>query len=367
MNTDRLLHACTLANELIARTEAQSQLDTMIDALQRIIQRPQDNGAQQNRLAAALKELARRIESIETEPIAPADRRLLAALGVDSVIGQKLASRVQAATSGSSVTPALALEQLKAINTELASLTSAVTSTLNGLRRLGLHPISMEADRCEIAVTIPRVAVNHRLADFASEVKYLGRLTDCLSELVGVESSDTRIAAVSSSELEVYISVGAAVAAAVGAAIDRILGLYKNVLEIKKLREGMTSRNVPEEALRDVDRHADTEMERGIDELLTELLNEFQAADPSGRRNELRTLLKDVLNGIANRLDRGFNFEIRVELPAETEEGAATPNKELLERAYRAAERIQFIDAERARILHLPEQQSDGSGSASRY
>jgi hypothetical protein len=127
---------------------------------------------------------------------------------------------------------------------------------------------------------------------------------------------------ISSSAFLVFLHSTPAVAACIATAVERVVHLYKTLLEIRLAREQLESSGVTRDELAGVDAHANAHMEAGIAQLADELVEERAAPTlDEGRRNELRTEVRLSLNAIANRIDRRYHIDVRVGLPPEVEEG----------------------------------------------
>ena len=100
-------------------------------------------------------------------------------------------------------------------------------------------------------------------------------------------------------------------AAAIAAGIIWVLATYKQLLEIRRLRDEMKQEGVPDAKLGGVDEHADDMVAEGIDKAVEALIKDFGQILDETRQHEMRTALKLSLNAISNQVDRGYNIEVR--------------------------------------------------------
>jgi hypothetical protein len=139
-----------------------------------------------------------------------------------------------------------------------------------------------------------------------------------------------------------------------------------------------TSSGVPEIALASVDEHANQAVAERNEALAEELVDGLPVADSidEGRKNELVIEIRMSLNAIANRIDRGYDIDVRApkppEEPASGEGDADTPSPDELARVNyqrQIRELSPRLRAERpsgASILALPESPvEDGNGPGS--
>jgi len=98
-------------------------------------------------------------------------------------------------------------------------------------------------------------------------------------------------------------------------------------------------------------------MENGIETLTIEILEKHHQGKDGHRKNELANGIRVSLNRIANRIDKGYNIEVRVEplkkATQDTEEEKKTAEQISIIQA--ASKNMQFMKLEGAPILKLPE------------
>jgi len=108
-------------------------------------------------------------------------------------------------------------------------------------------------------------------------------------------------------------------------------------------------------------------MEAEIEKFTVEIVNEYHTGKDGGRKNELTNAVKISLNKIANRIDRGFNFEVRIEPPKPLPQDAKEANevKQAVHTIQVASVNMQYMKLEGPPILALPEDiesAADGEG-----
>lgn len=155
--------------------------------------------------------------------------------------------------------------------------------------------------------------------------------------------------------------------------------MYKNILEIREARQRLNEAGVPDEALAAVDDHANQAMAQRNESLAEELVNDLPVS-PSldeGRRNELTIEIRLSLNAIANRLDKGYDIDVRAPEPppesedADDEDGEpASPDEQAQYEFQRQIRQISpHLRSERpvgASILSLPETSEGDEGASGR-
>src|SRR5207249_11356858 len=90
--------------------------------------------------------------------------------------------------------------------------------------------------------------------------------------------------------------------------------------KFRKLKEDAEQLGV-DAVVDEVTRKSKESLEVAIDEIEAEVFQHCKL-DNDGRINELKTALKFKINGLANRMERGFAFEVRSTLPPSADEKA---------------------------------------------
>jgi len=86
-------------------------------------------------------------------------------------------------------------------------------------------------------------------------------------------------------------------------------------------------------------------------------LREFYTKKDGGRKNELTTEIRCSLNAIANRIDKGYNIEVRVRPITHEDEGqkVKTEDAKNIDIILTAAKALQFLKVGGDPVLGLPE------------
>ncbi len=207
---------------------------------------------------------------------------------------------------------------------------------------------------------IPRGEVDNQLVSFANELKELSFILNQFSEVATGAPDSLEIKTISSTDLLVYLNAGIPFGACLAVAIERIVALYKSLLEIRKLQVDIRKQGVPDDATKGIEEYANRHMEEGIEKLSVEIISEFYKGKDGGRRNELTSAIKISLNRIANRIDRGYNIEVRCEPPATNDPKAQSDEmKTAVSQVLAASSNMQFLKLEGRPLLRLPEKRDE--------
>jgi len=358
MNAERL-HAIILAiKEDMQQTDLVNTLDQLTTHLQNQVNQPNQPNHQQQ-VSTLLSTLFQNLEKAPSNEFPPTWRMVIEEIECEELLGNNLRERIDEIFSRNQITPSVALDEIKEIHSSVNSLNGAIDDLTSGFEGLNIGADDIEPGECEIGVLVPRDFVKNLLNDFGEELIELNKILSVFAELSTGSRAGFEIREISSSDLSVFLDLAPAIGVCLAISVERIVALYKQLLEIRKLHNELKEQGVPKKGLKGVEEHANKVMEEGIEKFIPQLIERFYKNDDKGRKNELSTELRVALKKIANRVDRGFNIEIRVE-PIQEDSEEATENQETESNAYvqailASAKELQFIKESGEPILSLPE------------
>lgn len=365
MNAERL-HAVAIAlREELDATEAPRRVSELLAMLQQLAANPSHAPFQAD--ASRLRgELDTLLSASPSRNFSPARWESLKELGVADLIGDNLRQRINAVLARNEITPTAAAEELAPIAEQLQSVDASVTQLISAFGAFNVGAEGLDPGEFEVGLLIPRPAVHNDLKTLGAEFVEFDRMLRPFYELATGTRPDVQVRSIGSSDFEVYVAAAPGVAVSFAYAASKIMGLYQQLLDIRRARQELRDAGVNEEALDGIDTHADTHMSLGIDAAVTELLEEFGQHLDEGRTNELRIELRISLNTLANRVDRGYNVEVRAEPPAELPEDASENDEaaretleELSARVTALQGALSYLNLTGRSILSLPEAEPD--------
>jgi len=358
VNAERLHAVVRAIRDDLRKTKALQLFQQLRDALQNQVNQPQQP-AHQQQVSESLRQLDQVLGEATINAFTPAWKQALSEIGVLDLFGERLRDSIREIFARNQITPSVALQEIIEIAKRLEQVSSSIDQLIAGLAVLQIGAEELEPGECELGVLVPRNAVQNRLGEFAKELATLNKMLGIFEELATGTRSGFPIRSISSSDLTVFLDLAPQVAACMAVAVERIVALYKQLLEIRGLRKQLSDQGVPAKALQGVDSHANGHMKKGIDVVAKEMIEQYAADTEEGRRNELQTELHTALNQIANRIDKGYNIDVRVraieEPEGDAEEDGTAPTREALAIALEASKRLQFLKPSGDPILSLPE------------
>jgi hypothetical protein len=329
-------------------------MQNMVGALQAVVN--QSNAATQQNLASSLGALYAAVSDTDSDKFSPTWRQILREIGGDCFFGKALKEHIETVLAKNQITPAVALRELLQTLEKLQRFEGALNSAASAFQQFGIGDEKLRPGECEVGVLIPRQAVKNQLLDFSEELKELGFILNTFSEVATGKPDQLEIRTLSSSDLLVYLQASAPYAACLAVAIERIVALYKQLLEIRKLHQEIRKQGVPEKETTGIEKYANELMQKGIQNASEEIVNEYYQQAEKGRKNELTIAVRLAMSKIANRIDHGFNLEVRVEPLAKDD---TESQNEQLQKAVAAIQsataNMQFLKLEGEPLLKLPE------------
>jgi hypothetical protein len=363
VNAERL-HALALRiKSELERTHVVQNIEAIATVLQRIMQ--QTNAQTQQQLADAISTFRNGMQESEIATWSPAWLELLTEIQYRDVLGEELRTRIEGIVSRNEITPAIAKQEIDEINGRLQTLRDSIDKLQTALSNLRIGAETLDPGQCEIGFLIPRPAVDNELEGLGGEFEELDKILRTISEIATGEGAPVKVRTISSSDFMLFVTQHPAAAALLAFVVDKLIVGYKNILEIRKLHSELSDR-MRKKSIKEVEGFAEEEMKKVIKATADEAIKRYAKRD-QGRQNELRTALDKALCKLADRIDRGFNIEVRIEpLPVPTggEDSDKKPEagREEFEQHRKviesAAKQLEFLRIGGKPILHLEDSDS---------
>jgi hypothetical protein len=268
---------------------------------------------------AAVKQLTEDVEHGLFARYPPSKLAVLDAIGADRLVGPGFSKGLAEILSVPGQTTAGIVTALSALMGRSDALQKACSLAQRGLEALGVEPYEIPEGEFEVGLLIPERLVDGQLGKLAAELQNWNRALRVFQEVAGDGERDVKVAKLSSGSFEAFLPFGLVAAQLLSVAIDRAIGWYKQILEIRTLREELAKRGAPVAETTDIRNFEKDLVEKGIKALVSELLKQAPK-DPSGRRNELEAHLSVSVRHIVRFVDRGGTIEIDTTVPEEPEE-----------------------------------------------
>ena len=234
MNTEKLYSIAQTLQADLKETQLQSLIGNLASTLQNVVSQPQQPQHQQQ-LSNQLEQLTKNLKASKVNDFSPLWHQVLAELGLSDLLGERLSMRIAEIFEHNKITPATAHERIKEIQASLKSKSAAIDQVVTSFNALGLESETLDAGECEVGVLIPRAFVDNKLPDLGKELEELQDIFSVFEEITTGSRPGLTVKSISSSDFGIFLNMAPEVAACTAIAVERILAMYKNYLEIKKL------------------------------------------------------------------------------------------------------------------------------------
>jgi len=255
-------------------------------------------------------EINKILSSCNSNNATPTRRMIYEEIKAIPNIGIGLLDKINHIISSNQVVPANALSEITVLIKELSSYINSVHNIITEFEVLDIEYEVLESGKFEGGISIPRNLISPSLDDLSKEFSNIDTFIKTIKEIVGDDPTSVGVKTITSSEWQVFIDLIPEAAACGALAIERIVALYKNHLEIKKLKSGMDEKNLPETVTKPMQDYIDTIVKEKLREIGEEVVDEFYTKEDTGRKNELKTKLTTSLKYVAKRIDHGATFQI---------------------------------------------------------
>lgn len=310
MNAERLYVIAKAIKTDLAKGKIIPTLEQLINALQNQITAPQEPSHQQQ-VSEYRTKLNEALTESSVRDFSPTWMQIVDQIHGTHILGEKLLESLEQCFSANAITPSVALDKLKVIRDELKAFSNGLDQLINAYAQLSIGSEDLEPGECEVGILIPRGFVDDRLDNLGKELAELNKIFGVFAEIAQGGRPGFKVRTLSTSDFLVFIEAALPVAACIAVAVDKLISTYKNLLDIRKHHRELKELGLRKVELGGIEEYANRLMSERIDELDKELLAEFLKQADQHRENELKVELKQQLSKLANRIDRGFNVEVR--------------------------------------------------------
>ena len=103
-----------------------------------------------------------------------------------------------------------------------------------------------------------------------------------------------------------------AIGACIALAVERIIALYKQSLEIKKIKLELEKHKVPDAISALLDNHINSIVSAAAEKIAAEVIEKHAVRIEANRKNELLIELRHSVENLAEKIDKGFQIEVSV-------------------------------------------------------
>lgn len=251
------------------------------------------------------------LDDCESNDATPTELKLMEELGINNSIGIGLKGEIIDIISRNNITPSIAVTELEKLLNELDELYKTTDSLINSFAYFNLEFDVLKDNEYEIGLSIPETYMKSNLQAVTKEMQELDKALKTINEISADDTSSFEIKSISKSVFQISFVSVAATASFIAIALERITNIYKNILEIKVLKDKLAEKKVPKKLIAPLEEFIKERVKLEVDIIAENLVKEYYKKENDGRKNELITSLKNALGYIAERINKGATFEVR--------------------------------------------------------
>lgn len=325
MDTERLNSLLFDITQEVAALELTAQLQTFHQTFSQSIAQP--NQQTSTALIATRTALWEALAGVPSNELPPSSRKMLDTMDASRFLGKGLRMAIESILAENITTPGQAVEQIAQFNKKAIAFYALAGTTQTNLGELGIKHGFTSENEYEIGALFPSDLFKNNIEGLAKELHLFDRCLKTFSEIAGQDTSSPTIRAVSNGSIELFLNALPDVATAIGESIEKIVLVYLGILQIRQLRDEAKKKQMPEDIIKLMDKHEKDKVTAEIDTIAEEIFKKYRKKAEKHRDKELRGLLVRALKYMAQRLDRGADFEItppavEPELPTDASEEA---------------------------------------------
>lgn len=265
------------------------------------------------------------LEEADSNFTFPTRRKIYKELGATKHIGFGLSNRIKNVISENQIAPANALAEIQKINADSKKFYEKLKTLDATFTDLEIEYDDLEKGEFEIGFSFPHEIIGSDVESLEKEFHQLDFVLKTLQEVSLGQVEKVTIKTISASEWQVFLNSLPELAACTAIAIERIVAMYKNNLEIQLIKQQLDEKKLPKSVTKPLQDYIEKAVKGELRKVAEDLVDEFYQVKDEGRKNELKNQASLALQYLADRMDHGATVEVHASPPdeptPETEEG----------------------------------------------
>lgn len=364
MNAEKLKSILLLAERLDHRTGLPSQITSFLNTFDQLTGASTNPELQQS-FRTELDDLKATFTDLE-QSLSNNQKTQLQEIGALTWLSTSLSDKIIKAIAENSVTPTVALAEIKAIAANRASFMKSLKDTRNGLTKLGITYQNLTPGKPELSVTIPRDLFDNNLSGLIKELRQVNFITRTIAAVSGEEAAEFEIRSISTSDPVFWVETGVKIAAATAAVISWGLATLISIEKLKQARAETARTNAFTE--KELNKIFGNKIEQEVEKAKKEIKQDLLGAPNSTRHREIGNQFDSALDALLSRLERAMKIEIhfepeKIEIQKQSEDGEQTDVEYEISEEHRdlkaAIDNISYIEVDSSPVLHITHVEPD--------
>lgn len=341
MNVEQLSELAVRIASFEKRFEAQSKLQNLSSHFSSLASSP-GNESYQQQVSVGFDELAKAMRSFEVA-LTPRDKQLLDAVTPESFFNSELVTDIQEKVAENAATPVVVTTFIQQIADRRSQWLTYLSNLKVSLDAFGIGYEQPEFPHAEVGFLIPRDIFKNNFAPFIKETEVVKFIVDAAAIVSTGSAQEIELNQLATTDPYILLGIDVRVVAAIGAFVTWSLSTWKQVLEIKELRNKAKSIDAVSEFADQLDGRITEIIESRVKEETARLMEEHVRTG-----GDLEARLRRALHMLLERVERGYQVDLR--LPPVVKDG---PNEEELKPIRALRNSLLFPEASETPILKL--------------
>ena len=338
MHTAKLHAALHCIGEEFDSGKVVEKLGQLQGALDTSVQSPGEKNTKAFHRACG--QLEKLLQTSATNRATPSTRGIFERIGALPYTGQGLWAQVSGIIEANTMSPADAQKQMARLGKKLGGFYKSVKAMRKKLQDFDIEHEPLAAGQGCVGIGIPPELVGSSLEGLGTEIHEFDDAMKTFQKIIGQKVASLKISSLGSAGFQLFLQVSPELAAAVALAIERIAGVYRNLMQIKKLRADLVKQKVPTERIKTIAEHEGELVDKELSDLAQAILDEYLPVSGKQRAGDLKIALEEDLRFLADRIDRGVLLEVEV-VPAESASAKQKESAQLTNARGRALAQLQ--------------------------
>lgn len=317
MNIEKLYEISTTLINDFSLNEIIGNLNNLVNHLNNIINQPNQPQHQQA-LSDTKLALYKGLNESITNKFNVIDISAAQELGVDKYIGVELLEKIDNVLSSNEITPSVAFTDITKIRDEFILKVEGLRKVITGFQDLNISIFESRSD-FNLVVRIPRELIHNNLEGFAESLDSLNKNLLVFSEIAVGSRESLQISSLSTTDPTIVLKMAWDAGMLMLDILSKVAGIYAGVTVLKKQREEFIKNGAPVEMLAQLTEWINNQIKERINEVIPELVDKYHKVDDEERRNELKTEARRKALRIAENIDQGYTFDVKIPENSEQE------------------------------------------------
>lgn len=309
MDTEKLLN-------IIADLDNEDDAPSINSLLQELVSNI--TGGQPSEIVNIENKIRNSFEKSKVNHYVPSNLEIVYYIGAEEFFGNEAYDMVKSILNNNSYNIQKTAKDLQDYIKKREKFVTTLKEIRDNLQFLNFESYYPEGDNYQLGLLLPEEYTHSKISTITKELNRWDKVIKTFKEVVGEPADDTEINFVSNGTLEFFINNSPTIGMVLAFAVERIVKVYKNIVEIRQTRDKLRTLGLPAGEQKTLEKQEKEHLSKELEKVSADLIKEFATKKiDTGRLNELKVAVKGHVVYIARCVDNGITIEIN---PPEIEE-----------------------------------------------